>query len=131
MTFLALFAGCSLASNALASPVLRCHVEIADTVQILNFAPETDPYTVRPVNIGDRFDFKAVVIGNGGAVDYVSLYVYDKDRAPSVLLHQANYPAPVAQSAPAASALTGVNFVYSRRLGRELKYACALHEVAP
>ena len=52
------------------------------------------------------------------------------DRQP-VLLHEVRYEAPVAQAAPAPSALTGRHFIYSPRLEREFQYGCALFEVTP
>jgi len=48
-----------------------------------------------------------------------------------VLLHVAKYLPPFGQNQPSFAALTGVNYVYSPGLERELQYGCALFNVPP
>ena len=98
---------------------------------VVEWAPVTDPYSVRAIDINKSFRFKAVVIGDERRVEYVKLYAYYQGKRQAVLLHSAQYMAPVALSAPSPTALTGLNRLYSPRLERELQYGCALVEVAP
>lgn len=127
-----IFAGAGLLPAALcAAPLLRCEIKQAESVRVLDFTPVADPYTVEAIDIEGRFRFKAVVIGDTRQIDYIKLYVYDKAKRQPVLVHQATYLAPVATSGSVSSALTGVNYVYSPRLERELQYSCALLENAP
>lgn len=122
----------AMASIAMAAPpVLRCQVRyMSDTVHI-EARPVTDPYTVAAHDIGNRFKFKAVVVGHDQQVDYIALYTYDMEApvAPA-LAHQVVLKPPFAIDAP-LPALTGWNHVYSSRLGRELVYGCALKGPTP
>lgn len=121
----------ALPTAASAAPRLRCQLEQGGETLVREFAPVTDPYGVASVDVRDNFRFKAVVIGDAQHVDYIKLYTYYvADRQP-VLLHEVRYEAPVAQAAPAPSALTGRHFIYSPRLEREFQYGCALFEVTP
>ena len=118
-------------ANAAAAPLLRCKIEQGGSTQVLEFAPESSPYTARAVDINGRFRFKAVMVGDAQQVEYVKLYTYDFPKRQPVLLHEAKYMAPTAGSSPQPASLTGVNFVYSPRLERELQYECALLEITP
>lgn len=114
-----------------APPVLQCQARyLSDTVRI-EATPVADPYTVAPHDIGGRFGFKAVVIGDEQQVDHIALYAYDREvpGAP-VLIHQVVLKPPFRFDAP-LPALTGWNHVYSARLGRELVYGCALRGATP
>ena len=128
---LAFFAGISLPAVASAAPRLRCQLTQGDAVQVLDFAPVGDPYRVEAVDLKGNFRFKAVVIGDEQKIDYIKLYTYYQSKRQAVLLHEAKYLAPQAESAPDPAALTGTNYLYSPELGRELQYACAVFEVAP
>lgn len=119
-----------------AAPLLRCHIQQADSEIDLQAAPTADPYAVaaRTVN---RFRFKAVMVGTAQQVDYIALYTYyatgekAADGAPIVhLLHQAKYLAPQPGRGPKPPSLTGTVYVYEPGLGRELRYDCALGEAA-
>lgn len=122
---LTLFAG-----SCHAAPLLRCQIDQGGTLQTIEAAPVTDPYTVKAVDINGRFRFKAVVVGEAGKVEYVKLYVYNALKRQPVLLQEAKYLAPVPSATAAPDALTGVQYLYSLSLERELKYGCALLEVA-
>jgi hypothetical protein len=115
------------AATALAKPLLRCTIDQGGSTQILEFGPENEPYTAKAIDINNQFRFKAVVVGDVRQIEYIKIYTYDFPKRQPVLLHEAKYLAPVAGS----MSLTGVNYVYSPRLERELRYECALLEVAP
>ena len=116
---------------SMATPILRCKIDQGGNTQVLELAPVNDPYTVKAIDINGRFRFKAVVVGDARQVEYIKLYTYDNPKRQPVLLHEAKYMAPVAQHSPLPAALTGVNYVYSSRLERELQYECALLEAMP
>ncbi len=116
---------------ALASPRLHCQIEQGDVSQVLEFAPVADPYRVKAIDVGERFRFKAVVVGDERHVDYIKLYTYSRNHRQAVLLHEAEYRSPQAHSISTPAALTGTQRLYSSPLGRELSYGCALVEVEP
>jgi hypothetical protein len=118
-------------ATALSTPLLRCTIEQGGSTQVLEFAPESSPYTAKAIDINDQFRFKAVVVGDARQIEYIKLYTYDFPKRHPVLLHEAKYMAPVARPISQPASLTGVNYVYSPRLERELKYECALLETAP
>ena len=128
-------AGLTPAATVAAAPLLRCQIDQGGTTRMLEFAPVSDPYGVRAIDINGRFRFKAVVIGDARHIEYVKLYTYSQTRRQPVLLHVAKYMAPVALPAglpePSFAALTGHQYLYSPQLERELQYGCALIEVAP
>lgn len=110
---------------------LDCEVSYSGKTETLVFSPVADPYRVKAVSINDRFRFRAVVIGNASSIEYISLYVHDLDTGYPVLLHRANYATPIAQGSARPDALTGTQYIYSPRRGRELRYQCALRELEP
>ena len=116
---------------AVAAPRLRCQISQGGDVRQLEFAPASNPYSARAVDISEHFRFKAVVIGDDGGIDSIALYAYYRSPRQAVLLHQAKYLAPVPQRAPAPAALTGLHYLYAPGLERELQYGCALIEVGP
>jgi hypothetical protein len=128
----AMMAIASASGTAVAAPpILHCQARyLSDTVRI-DARPVADPYTVAPHDIGGRFSFKAVVVGDEQQVDHIALYAYDLEvpGAP-VLIHQVVLKPPFKFDAP-LPALTGWNHVYSARLGRELVYGCALQGPTP
>ncbi len=107
-------------------PLLRCQVRYASETLQLEVLPTSSPYEVAPHDIGERFRFKAVVVGTASTVDHIALYAYDMavPQAP-VLVHEVVYHPPFSPN-PAVPGLTGWNHVYSARLGREMVYGCAL-----
>lgn len=118
-------------SAAQAAPLLRCHVGYALDDYVFDYTPTDNPYTAESKVIDDRFRFKAVMIGDAQHVEYVKIYVYaDTPRQPTPLLENV-YLSPTPQAHPSDYALTGKNVAYSPRLGRELRYGCALIEVTP
>jgi hypothetical protein len=122
-------ATCSLLAKS--SPLLRCNFEVNAERFEREFSPVTDPYLVDSLDLAQRFRFKAVVLGDSTHVELINLYVsYQTRRQPMVLQH-VKFIKPVAQINPKPDALTGRVALYSPFLGKELQYACALHEVTP
>lgn len=124
---------CSWPTQAQAE-VLRCQVRYASDTVLLEARPVADPYTVAAQDIGGRFRFKAVVVGNPQApqqIDHIALYAYDMEMpgAP-LLIHQVVHTPPFADQ-PALPGLTGWNHIYSAHLGREMVYGCALSKESP
>lgn len=113
-----------------ASPLLRCQIDQGGSTQILDFPPVSDPYPVKAIDINGRFRFKAVMIGDAQQIEYINVYVYSQSRRQPMLLHQAKYLAPLISTDPSFAALTGIHYVYSPQLERELKYGCALLETS-
>jgi len=122
--------GCGL-NHAFAAPVLRCQFEVnARTIQH-EFTPLADPYTAESVDLDGRFRFKAVMLADAQRVSLINLYVFYQTRRQPMIMQHTKFVEPVAQRDPAPHALTGQVALYSPFLGKELKYACALLEVAP
>ena len=129
MRWLLVWWGLLLSFGAHASPVLRCNFVVNAESYQHAFEPVSNPYTVSSVDLGGRFRFKAVVLGDAQKVDVINLYVsYQTQRQPMLMQHL-KFVAPVAQTHPAPDALTGRVALYSPFLGKELQYSCALHEV--
>jgi hypothetical protein len=121
--------GALLALGASAAPVLRCNFEVNAEAYQHSFVPTADPYGATSVDLGGRFRFKAVVLGDAQQVSLINLYVsYQTQRQPMLMQHL-KFVAPAAHSQPAPDALTGRVALYSPFLGKELQYSCALHEV--
>ena len=118
------------AETATAATVLRCQVRYASDTINIEARPVADPYTVAAQNIGERFRFKAVVVGNDQQVDYIALYAYDMEMPGAPLLIHEVVHHPPFSSNPKMPGLTGWNHVYSARLGREMVYGCALNNKA-
>jgi hypothetical protein len=129
--FIGFLAGALFSTVAPASPRLRCQLEQGGTTQVMDFTPVLNPYSVKAVDLNGRFRFKAVVIGDERKIDYIKLYTYYQSKRQAVLLHEAKYLAPAADSGTGSAALTGTNTLYSPDLGREFQYGCALVEATP
>ena len=104
LTFLASF-------DAAAAPRLVCHIEQGGTVQDLEFAVASNPYTAPSIAINNRFRFKAVVIGDGQQVEYIKIYTYYQTKRQAMLLHEAKYRAPQVQAGADPAGLTGVVYL--------------------
>ena len=121
-------------ANVAAAPRLYCHIEQGGTSQDLQFDATSTPYTAPSIAINNRFRFKAVMVADGQKVDYILLYTYYQTKRQAMLLHEAKYLAPQVQPAGQAgadpAALTGLVYLYSPLLGREMRYGCALREAA-
>lgn len=115
---------------ACAAPLLRCDVMYAGSAYVVETGPVADPYPVASVDIGGRFRFKAVMVGDAAQVEYIKLYAYlDTARQP-LLIQQASYLAPFTATATPYR-LTGVQRLYAGPVERELIYSCTLKGVQP
>lgn len=122
-----LMASC-LSAASQAKPVLRCYVSYAGSMQTVESQIVQDPYDVKATDIGERFTFKAVMVGKAQQIDYIKLYAYFQTRRGDVPVHQATYHPPFKVTAK-ESPLTPQNSVYAGDVERELQYRCTLQEV--
>ncbi|HEX8957833.1 MAG TPA: hypothetical protein VF798_16250 [Burkholderiaceae bacterium] len=113
------------ATQAMATPHLRCEVVYAGSSHIVEAAPGTAPYTTKSVDIDGRFRFKAIMLGAGERLDAVKLYAYYQARRQDVLIQEVKYLPPFTYSAE-SDALTGRQYLYAGPLERELQYGCTL-----
>ncbi len=121
---------CAL-SGAWAAPVLRCQFEVNAQTYQHDFTLVADPYKAESVDLGGRFRFKAVMLADAQRVSLINLYVSYQTRRQPMIMQHTKFVEPTPMRDPAPHALTGQVAVYSPFLGKELQYACALHEVTP
>ena len=76
---------------AWSSPELHCDLEVNGEVQHHVFPMVSNPYTVTSIDIGERFRFKAVVLGEGDRVDLVNIYAYYQTRRQPMLMQHAKH----------------------------------------
>lgn len=122
--------GCAM-SSAWASPVLRCQFEVNAQTYQHDFTAVADPYKAESVDLGGRFRFKAVMLADAQRVSLLNLYVFYQTRRQPMIMQHTKFVEPTPMRDPAPHALTGQVAVYSPFLGKELQYACALHEGTP
>lgn len=115
---------------AFAAPLLQCQVAYAGTTHTIEATPVADPYPVPSVDIGGRFRFKAVMVGNAAQVERILLYAYLDASDQPVLIQQAKYLPPFKASA-LPYPLTGQQHLYAGPVERELIYSCTLQGVTP
>jgi hypothetical protein len=120
----------ALVPSAWSAALLRCDVTYAGSTQVVETGPVADPYPVASIDIGGRFRFKAVMVGQGSRVDFVKLYAYLDTRKQPLLIHEAIYLPPF-QAGAASYPLTGTHHLYAGPVERELMYACTLQGVQP
>lgn len=119
-----------LAPSVWSAALLRCDVTYAGSTQVFETGPVADPYPVPSRDMGGRFWFKPVMVGQGGRVDYVKLYAYLDTPKQPVLIHEAVHLPPF-QTGATPYALTGTHHLYAGPVERELMYSCTLHGVQP
>lgn len=114
-----------LTQAAFAAPVLRCDVTYAGSTTVIETRPVADPYPVASTDIGGRFRFKAIMVGDSTRVDYIKLYAYlDTSRQP-LLIQEVTYLPPF-KATPKAYPLTGEQHLFAGPVERELIYSCSL-----
>ncbi len=113
-----------------ANALLHCDVTYAGATQVLETPTVTTPYAVPSVDIGGRFWFKAVMVGQAARVDYVKLYAYSDTPAQPLLLQEAVFLPPF-QASATPYPLTGTQRLYAGTMERELLYSCTLQGVQP
>lgn len=122
---------CLLASPCTrATPLLHCDVSYAGSTHVVQATPVADPYSVPSVDIGGRFLFKAVMVGDAQQVNVIKLYAYLDARRQPVLIQQATYRPPFPGGARPL-ALTGEQHLYGGPVERELIYSCTLQGDQP
>lgn len=121
-------ATCALAGYALAAPTLRCQIEQGGTTQVVNVRPGTNPYDFKAIDVQGRFRFRAAVVGTDQHIDYIKLYTYYQTPEQPVLMHIGKFLSPPVPPAGSSTPLTGEVTLISPRLGREIRYSCALLE---
>lgn len=119
-------------ASTFAAPLLRCKIEQSGVTFLTETSPQRNPYDVAAIAINKNFRFKAVVVGDEQKIDYVKIYAYYQGDRQAILLHEAKYLTPVAQTAQSADLapyqLTGKHYLYSPNLNREMQYGCSLIE---
>lgn len=110
------------------APELVCQLRYGSEEQVVRQQVSADPYAAVAQSMGERFQFKAVVLGEPDRIDHITLTVYDLSvpGAP-VPVNQVRYTAPFNMH-PVLPALTGWNHIYSSVYGREFRYGCALQD---
>lgn len=118
---------CQIAGANAGTLLLRCEISQGGrNPRIFEFRQTADPYSVKSVDIDGHFRFKAAMVG-APDVAYIKLYTYYQDSDQVILLHEAKYVPPAFPSqSDSPGSFTGVNYLYSPVLGRELKYSCML-----
>jgi hypothetical protein len=113
--------------------MLRCEVSYAGTTHAVQTGVVADPYSVASIDIGGRFRFKPVMVGDAGKVQYIKLYSYLETRRQPVLVHAVRYlpPFPSPPEGTNVVHLTGMQFLYAGPVEREMQYQCFLHGVQP
>jgi hypothetical protein len=115
---------------AFAAPLLHCDVTYAGSTHVIETGPVADPYPVASANIGGRFRFKAVMVGDAARVDYIKLYAYLETSRQPLLIQQVSWLPPfLATETPYP--LTGEQRLYAGPVERELIYSCTLQGVQP
>ena len=120
-------------AEPLSEPLLRCFVTYAGSTHTVEARVVADPYPVASVDIGGRFRFKAVMVGQGTQVDYIKLYSYLDTRRQPVLVQEVRYLPPFAAPRPGQDStdLTGTQYLFAGPVERELQYHCTLQGVQP
>ena len=122
--------GFSLCLPSMSAPLLQCDVSYAGTTHKLKATPTTDPYSVKPVDIGGRFFFKMILQETKGKLDHVLIYAYLDQEPRPLLLQQAKYLGPFPETSKPFP-LTGQQHLYGGPVERELIYSCALSMATP
>jgi hypothetical protein len=115
--------------TTVAAPLLRCQVAYAGTTDVIEARPVSDPYPVASVDIGGRFRFKAVMVGDAAHVEYIKLYIYLDAKRQPILVQEAKYLPPFRTTAT-PYLLTGEQYLYAGVAERELMYRCTLEGIA-
>jgi hypothetical protein len=112
-------------ANATNVPLLRCAVTYAGTTHTIESRLSKDPYLAPMHDIGGRFSFKALMIGEQKNIQYIKLYAYLQGRDTDTIIHQATYLAPF-RPTKSMRVLTPHNHLYAGEVEREMQYQCSL-----
>ena len=107
-----------------------CHLNYGGETRHIKAQPTTTPYTIAATPIGSYFLFRIVFRQEPADLAGIKLYTYaDRDSGP-LIIHQANYPYPPANSTATVNGFSGLNFVYEPVRDGELQYWCELNTEA-
>jgi hypothetical protein len=117
----------AIAATQCAAPAfadsVRCHVLYGGEEFTAVAQPTGDPYTVKAQRIGRYFEFKVAYITMPAEFSALSVYVYATASGEPVLVHQAKFPAGIANRA-SPWGFTGLHSVYEPSKSSELQYWC-------
>jgi len=102
---------------------LECTLVYGGESRVVVVPPAAAPYSVPSVDVSGRFEFRAVRVDAPADEARLAFYVYASQADGPLLLHEQKLRPPFARGA-APDGVTGRNFVYEPRLGREFQYAC-------
>jgi hypothetical protein len=102
---------------------VTCHIIYGGENFTVSGKPTADPYSVRGEKIGRYFEVKVSYVTEPADLAALSIYVYATASGESVLIHQAKYPAGIA-NAPGRWGFTGFNYVYEPSKSSEIQYWC-------
>jgi hypothetical protein len=102
---------------------VSCHIIYGGENFTASGKPTSDPYSVRGEKIGRYFEVKVSYVTEPADLAALSIYVYATASGESVLIHQAKYPAGIA-NAPGRWGFTGFNTVYEPSKSSEIQYWC-------
>jgi hypothetical protein len=102
---------------------VACHIVYGGENFTVKGQPTADPYAVRGEKIGRYFEVKVSYVTEPADLAALSIYVYATAGGESVLIHQAKYPAGIA-NAPGRWGFTGFNYVYEPSKSSEIQYWC-------
>ncbi|MEY2621406.1 MAG: hypothetical protein RIT26_1226 [Pseudomonadota bacterium] len=122
-------------THALATPTdwaepITCQAEYAIYGGQFVFRPDpASPYEAQTWAVGERFRLKAVWGSVHAPADTLKIYIQYWDGVQFAVLQQSVHgPAQLAAARQAQGRLTGLQWVYSPDLGRQLHYECRLGE---
>ena len=102
---------------------VTCHIIYGGENFTVSGQATADPYSVRGEKIGRYFEVKVSYVTEPADLAVLSIYVYATASGDSVLIHQAKYPAGIA-NAPGRWGFTGFNYVYEPSKSSEIQYWC-------
>jgi hypothetical protein len=102
---------------------VTCHIIYGGENFTVTGQPTADPYSARGEKIGRYFEVKVSYVTEPADLGALSIYVYATASGDAVLIHQAKYPAAIA-NAPGRWGFTGFNYVYEPSKSSEIQYWC-------
>jgi hypothetical protein len=108
-------------------PAVICRVSYGGEVRRLEFAATADPYSVKSIDVADRFALKAIYLREPWNAASINVYAYAYQGASDELrlLQESKYAPPFSFATDARYGFTGRQQVYSANQ-RELDYWCEL-----
>jgi hypothetical protein len=104
---------------------LTCTTLYGGEATSVSVAPTSDPYSVAPQQLGERFAWRAVYVTEPADQATLSIYAYALTDDHPTLIHEAKYQPPYPRGDNGTHGFTGLQSVYEARNGGELQYWCA------